>query len=709
MRNTLKSNTGYGQFRWVVLLLLVVVILPTVCLLWFMNEAIDNERLVIRQKQMTFYRSELDEAVQNVDRDWSARCALLTREETTHPYEQFVAAMRETSCETLLIYSPAGNRLYPQLTTDASAAETPEMFADAWQLEFVERDYEQAALSYEKHARSALTDPRRLANLLKRGLPWSKEEARPDPVYDRRYLAAVLGQSRSLGKLDRIEDAIEVCQPAAISPLAKTGDTPMLSLIANARLLMLSWVQDRPRYEALLENTFGDLVGMLYRPNEADAALAADQNLFVAQKALDLMSGNPRLRLQWERSHKISLPRLIGAEERALELADRFPTSTAFEAWPSDRLQPLSVANEAESESTTAYALVHRLQGRTYFALLSDQSIRAVLSKFAAPFRNEYTGYRILDEAGRVFIGPAEPETEPFVTDAIGSYFPNWKVELFFKPGDVLDQAAGKRIAMYTWTGTLVILVILAFGAVAAKAIGRQVKLNRLKNDFIATVTHELKTPLASMRVLVDTLLEGHYRDQRQVTEYLELICRENGRLSRLIDNFLTFSRMERNKQAFRIRATQPEAVAQAAAEAVRTKFDQAACRFAMDIAPDLPEIEADPDAMVTVLVNLLDNACKYSYDDKQIALRVTAEDHVVRFAVSDNGVGIPRRAAKRIFRRFYQVDRRLARRAEGCGLGLSIAKFIVDAHNGRISVDSKPGQGSTFTVTLPASEKPRT
>ena len=77
MRNTLKSNTGYGQFRWVVLLLLVVVILPTVCLLWFMNEAIDNERLVIRQKQMTFYRSELDEAVQNVDRDWSARCALL--------------------------------------------------------------------------------------------------------------------------------------------------------------------------------------------------------------------------------------------------------------------------------------------------------------------------------------------------------------------------------------------------------------------------------------------------------------------------------------------------------------------------------------------------------------------------------------------------------------------------------------------------------
>jgi len=105
----------------------------------------------------------------------------------------------------------------------------------------------------------------------------------------------------------------------------------------------------------------------------------------------------------------------------------------------------------------------------------------------------------------------------------------------------------------------------------------------------------------------------------------------------------------------------------------------------------------------VTVLVNLLDNAYKYSGDEKRITLSVTDEDKTVCFKVSDNGVGIPRRAAKKIFRRFYQVDRSLARRAEGCGLGLSIAKFIVDAHAGSISADSKPGQGSTFTVRLRA------
>jgi signal transduction histidine kinase len=198
-------------------------------------------------------------------------------------------------------------------------------------------------------------------------------------------------------------------------------------------------------------------------------------------------------------------------------------------------------------------------------------------------------------------------------------------------------------------------------------------------------------------------LLEGNYRDEQQVTDYLQLISKENGRLSRLIDNFLTFSRMERNKQAFRIQQTDPETIALAAAEAVRTKFDRAACQFDLEIADGLPDVMADPDAMVTVLVNLLDNACKYSHDDKRIALRVTSDNHTVCFAVADHGVGIPRRAAKRIFRRFYQVDRRLARRTEGCGLGLSIARFIVDAHSGTINLESKPGQGSTFTVRLPA------
>jgi signal transduction histidine kinase len=210
------------------------------------------------------------------------------------------------------------------------------------------------------------------------------------------------------------------------------------------------------------------------------------------------------------------------------------------------------------------------------------------------------------------------------------------------------------------------------------------------------------------MRVLADTLLEGHVRDPQQVTDYLKLICKENKRLTGLIDNFLTFSRMERNKQALTMCATSPTEIARDAVEAVKTKFSQGQCRFEVQLPGDLPDVTADHDAMVTVLVNLLDNAFKYSYDDKHIELSVFSKEGHVHFRVRDNGKGLARRSLKKIFNRFYQVDRSLSRRVEGCGLGLSIAKFIVDAHQGAVSVDSTPGQGSTFTVILTASKRSR-
>jgi len=245
--------------------------------------------------------------------------------------------------------------------------------------------------------------------------------------------------------------------------------------------------------------------------------------------------------------------------------------------------------------------------------------------------------------------------------------------------------------------------LILIVSGLAGKSILRQAKLNTLKNDFIATVTHELKTPLASMRVLVDTLLEGSYNDQKQAVEYLGLISKENKRLTGLIDNFLTFSRMERNKQAFDIVDCPAADIVNDAAAAVKTKFNEKNCRFSVTIGDDLASILADKDAMVTVLVNLLDNAYKYNGDEKVIELSVYNENENVCFTVKDNGIGMSPRVQKKVFERFYQADNKLSRSAEGCGLGLSIVKFILDAHNGTIDIKSEPKKGTVFTVTIPA------
>ena len=170
-----------------------------------------------------------------------------------------------------------------------------------------------------------------------------------------------------------------------------------------------------------------------------------------------------------------------------------------------------------------------------------------------------------------------------------------------------------------------------------------------------------------------------------------------------MIDNFLAFSRMERNKAAFELVEVGVADVVAAAAEAMRERLARPGAHLQVDVAADLPPVLGDRDALITVVVNLLDNACKYSGEDKRIALRAYAEANRVCLEVSDNGVGMTRRAAKRIFERFYQADQRLARAAGGCGLGLSIVRFIVDAHGGTIGVASRPGEGSTFTVRLPA------
>jgi signal transduction histidine kinase len=338
--------------------------------------------------------------------------------------------------------------------------------------------------------------------------------------------------------------------------------------------------------------------------------------------------------------------------------------------------------------------------------LFDHDGIKSVFAGYSDVFAGSESDYRIIDDTGRLVAGKAESQDKPFTTAALTKQFPGWKIELYFKGGEVFEKAAKRQIAIYLWTGALVILLIIIAGGFATQAVGRQIRLNKMKNDFIATVSHELKTPLASMRVLVDTLLEGNVKDETQTEEYLRLTAKENQRLSRMIDNFLTFSRMERNKKAFTFADCAPAAIAQDAIEAVKTKYATNNCQFTSDIPEIIPDIQADHDAMVTVLVNLLDNACKYTGDNKQITLKVFADNGNVCFAVSDNGIGLARRHIRKIFDSFYQVDNTLARKAEGCGLGLSIVKFIVDAHKGKITVDSKPGKGSTFTVKIPLRPK---
>jgi signal transduction histidine kinase len=286
---------------------------------------------------------------------------------------------------------------------------------------------------------------------------------------------------------------------------------------------------------------------------------------------------------------------------------------------------------------------------------------------------------------------------------AAGVRLPGWQISISPTGREPFDEILRRQRLSYFWIAILAIGVVTLTALAAARIFRRQWQMARLKTDLVATVSHELKTPLASMRLLVDSLLDDESPDTQKTHEYLELIARENVRLSRLIENFLTFSRLERNRRKFDFVVTEPERIVEAALESAHERLHAPDCRLEVDVSTGLPPVRADEDALVTVLLNLLDNAYKYTSGQKHIRLRAFETDGRVVFAVEDNGIGIAPREQKRIFRRFYQVDSRLARDAGGCGLGLSIVEFIVRAHGGTVQVDSQPGKGSTFSVTLPA------
>jgi signal transduction histidine kinase len=287
---------------------------------------------------------------------------------------------------------------------------------------------------------------------------------------------------------------------------------------------------------------------------------------------------------------------------------------------------------------------------------------------------------------------------------------PGWRIAYTFRdsPAPAAAVVPAHRIVSYLWVAYLIIACAVLAGIALVQTIRRQMRLARLRTDLATTVSHELKTPLASTRLLVESLLEDADLPPATSREYLQMIAGENLRLTRLVENFLTFSRMERKRQRFEFTEVQPAALVEAAVASVRERVQSKPCRLDMEVDGDLPPLHADRDAMITVLLNLLDNAVKYTPVDRHIHVRAFREGDRVVFSVEDNGIGVAPRDQKRIFRRFYQVDQRLARENGGCGLGLSIVDYIVRAHGGVVAVRSSLGHGSTFRVLLPCTPLPQ-
>ena len=249
--------------------------------------------------------------------------------------------------------------------------------------------------------------------------------------------------------------------------------------------------------------------------------------------------------------------------------------------------------------------------------------------------------------------------------------------------------------------------LLLACGIlITYRNVNREVALARLKSDFVSNVSHELRTPLSLIRLYAETLELGRLTNQDKREEYYRIIRKESERLTALINNILDFSRIEAGRKEYEFRETDIAELVRNTLESYRYQIEQHGFTFEERIAEDLPPMRVDREAIARSLLNLVNNALKYSQQEKYLGVNLYRENGSVKLEVVDHGIGISRPEQHKIFEKFYRVGDPLVHNTKGSGLGLSLVRHIVEAHGGDVSVESTPGRGSKFVIALPVNKE---
>lgn len=265
-----------------------------------------------------------------------------------------------------------------------------------------------------------------------------------------------------------------------------------------------------------------------------------------------------------------------------------------------------------------------------------------------------------------------------------------------------LEQTGRRR------TGTVVAVGAATVGAwglviwMMLRVVARQRELAHIQSRFVADISHELKTPLALIRLLAETLAERRVRDPNRMQNYHETITRESERLSALLDNILDLGRIESGRKQYEFALCDVGQVARQAWTLYEPQFTSDGFDAQLELAGPLPLVRADASALQQVIVNLLQNAYRYASEQRFVRLRVAREGHLIVITVEDRGIGMNRAQLNRLGDSFFRAEDTRVRQQRGTGLGLAIVNHIVTAHHGKMEVRSQPGRGSTFTIWIP-------
>jgi len=655
-RFRLNDSTGRLGETWPVVLLLFVVAVPTLGVLWFAAVAMENQQLATKQRLTEVYRGLLQNAKRGAEEALTERVRDCEAIVSTNDGRQATdAVVQRGLADAAVRYDEHGQLRF---ATHVSPHPDPAVNNDVWR------------------------NAQRLENQLSRFDDASKMYAQvavesSDPLIQ---ALAVQSQARCEFKAGHATAMVNlVTNELAEDRFANQQNPQVASILANIELMALESCGDPNQADRIANR----VARRLHIP------LANSNTEPPSEPLRSVIPGSQRLFLM--RHLRELRPDLVSEKLlKAVQLSDQFASAHAT-------IPQSKTGTTVRSDLNDLWQLI--TSNRTTVFLWTTSSMASFLDGAVAE------NVSLPDNVQIAFRPTSDSSTslDNFLTMPAGNKLPGWQLSVSLLDSNQVDDVGLQRSRLLLWAGILFVLLAMGLGLLIATAIRRQLRVANLKNDLVGTVTHELKTPLSSMRLLVDTLLEEKQLEEEPTREYLHLIAKENERLSRLIDNFLAFSRIDQDHATFDSGPIQVPSVISSAIEAAGVRLQPPQCELTVNLDDDLPPIRGDKDALVMVVLNLLDNACKYTSHDRKIQVTAVRREDRVLIAVNDNGQGISPKDQRRIFDRFYQVDQSLARKDKGCGLGLSIVNQIVRAHGGTVSVESSLNVGSTFTISLPA------
>lgn len=338
--------------------------------------------------------------------------------------------------------------------------------------------------------------------------------------------------------------------------------------------------------------------------------------------------------------------------------------------------------------------ILKELIGKKLKDLRDQRGIQLAMSIFPSPDEGKNPDKIVAASAGW---REARPEVirkldEPFRGLSLGIQFQGVTVE-----------ELGRHWVQRSFMILGVLSLLLVGGlTLTYKAVSKEMAVAKLKSDFVSNVSHELRTPLALIRLYAETLELGRVQTAEKTGEYYRIIRTESERLTALINNILDFSRIEAGRKEYEFCETDIAELVHNTLESYRDQIQQQGFAFEEQIAPDIPKVRVDREAIARSVVNLVNNALKYSAHEKFIGVKLYRSNGSVKLEVSDKGIGIARNEQTKIFEKFYRAGDPLVHNTKGSGLGLSLVRHIAEAHGGNIDVESTLGKGSKFTLWLP-------